>query len=137
VKLLVLTSEPVTAAQVREALGADADPASTEVMVVAPALADSPMKFWLSDIDDARERASEVRAETVRELSAEGISAVGRTGVSDPMQAIADALAMFPAERILLFSHADGDAQRYREDVDEEELSERFGLPVDRATLSE
>ena len=137
VKLLVLTSRPVTAADLREALPRDVDTAQTEVLVVAPALADSPIKFWLSDTDEATARATEVRTETVRDLSAEGLSAVGRTGVGDPAQAIADALVTFPADRILLFGHAQSDDQRYREDIDEEELRERFGLPVDRVGLSE
>jgi hypothetical protein len=131
-KLLVVTSEPITAAQLRSAVAADADPAETEILVLAPALAESPLRFWLSDTDDAIARAGEVRSETVRELSEEGLSAVGRTDTSDPLQAIGDALVTFPADRIVLFSHA-GDAERYREDVDDAELRERFGLPVDRA----
>lgn len=131
-KLLVVTSEAITAAQLRSAVAADADPAQTEILVLAPALAESPLRFWLSDTDDAIARASEVRSETVRELSDHGLSAVGRTGASDPMQAIADALVTFPADRIVLFSRAN-DAERYREDIDDAELRERFGVPVDRA----
>lgn len=134
-KLLVVTSEPLGAAQIREAAGGAADPADTELLVLAPALAESPLKFWLSDTDDAMARAAEVRSQTVRELSSEGLSAVGRTGVSDPVQAIADALVTFPAERIVIFAHQHGDDQRYREDIDEAELRERFGLPVERVTL--
>lgn len=121
----------------RAALRGDVDAAQTEVLVVAPALAESPIKFWLSDTDEATARATEVRTETVRDLSAEGLSAVGRTGVGDPAQAIADALVTFPADRILLFAPADGEDQRYREDIDDEELRERFGLPVDRVNLSD
>jgi hypothetical protein len=137
VKLLVLTSEPITAAQLREAVQADTDPAQTEVLVVAPALAENPIKFWLADVDAAIERAGHVRSETVRGLSEEGLSAVGTTGASDPLQAIADALVTFPADRIVLFTHGDGDSRRYREDIDEEELRERFGLPIDHASLAQ
>lgn len=133
-KLLVLTSEPITASQLRDAVSATVDPTDTEVMVVAPALAENPIKFWLSDADDAIERADRVRAETVRELSEAGVAAGGETGESDPIQAVVDALQTFPAERVVVFTHGNG--ERYREDVDEAELGERVGLPVDRATLT-
>jgi hypothetical protein len=131
-KVLVLTSEPITAQQLRDALGTDADPAESEVMVVAPALQNSGLKFWLSDADDAIARADQVRRESVEQLGHEGVPATGDTGESDPEVAIEDALKTFAADRIVLFTHQ-GDAQRYREDLDERELAERFGLPVDRA----
>jgi hypothetical protein len=136
VKLLVVTSEAITAAQLRDALSVDADPSDTEIMVIAPALAESPLRFWFSDADTAIARAEQVRSETVRELSDAGLQAAGDTGESDPIQAITDALQTFTADRIVLFSHADGDSQRYREDIDDAELQERFGLPVDRATIA-
>ena len=131
----MLTSEPVRAEQLREAVRVDGDPAETEVMVVAPALAESPIKFWFSDVDAAIERAERVRAESVRELRESGVHAVGETGESDPMQAVEDALQTFAADRIVVFTHAGEDAQQHREDVDEAEMRERFGLPVDHALI--
>src|SRR5437588_11129573 len=133
-RVLVLTSEPITAQQLREALGSDGDPADAEVMVVAPALAESAMKFWMSDADDAIARAEEVRRASVERLGDEGVPATGDTGEADPYTAIEDALKTFEADRIVLFTHGE-DAQRYREDLDEGEISERFGVPVDHAVL--
>jgi hypothetical protein len=133
-KLLVLTSEPISAGQLRAAVGRDVDPTDAEVMVVAPALQPSPLKFWFSDADDAIGRAEEVRRETLDRLGSSGVPASGDTGESDPIEAVNDALATFPAERIVLFTHQASD-RRYREDVDVEELRERFGLPVDQATV--
>jgi hypothetical protein len=69
-KVLVLTTEPITAAQLRDALRTDTDPA------------------------------------------------------------IEDALQTFGADRIVLFAH-EGEARRYREEVDPVELTERLGGPVD------
>jgi hypothetical protein len=63
------------------------------------------------------------------------VAASGDTGESDPLAAIEDALQTFNAERIVLFTHREAD-QRYREDLDEAELEQRFGLPVDHALLS-
>jgi hypothetical protein len=128
-KLLVVTSEPIMAAQLREALPDEVDPEDAEVMVVAPALQGNPVKFWLSDADEAIARAEQVRRESVEELGAAGIQASGDTGESDPMQAIEDALNTFGADRILLFTRGDG----YRGDPDADEIQERFGVPVDRA----
>lgn len=134
VKVLVLTSEPITAQHLRGALNADSDPSDLEVMVVAPALADSALKFWMSDADDAIARAEEVRQASVERLGDEGVSATGDTGESDPYTAIEDALKTFDADRIVLFTHG-GEDQRYREDLDDREIAERFGRPVDHASV--
>jgi hypothetical protein len=103
-------------------------------MVVAPALQDDALHFWLSDADDAIARADAVRRQTLEKLSAGGVSASADTGESDPLKAIEDALQTFAADRILLFTHTQ-DEQRYREDVDPEEVQDRFGVPVDRAAV--
>ncbi|MBV9800865.1 MAG: hypothetical protein JO039_22650 [Solirubrobacterales bacterium] len=134
-KLLVLTSEPISADDLRAAVPAEARPDEAEVMVVAPALQTSVLRFWLSDADDAIAEADRVRRTTVQRLGEEGIAASGDTGESDPMQAIEDALMTFPADRIVLFTHPDS-RQAYREEVDDTEIRERFGLPVDHAPVS-
>jgi hypothetical protein len=131
-RLLVLTSEPITAQQLRDALPGSVERDDLEVMVVAPALQSNPIKFWMSDADEAIARAEAVERESVEELGGAGIRAAGDTGESDPMLAIQDALNTFPADRILLFTRGD-DGQGYREDLDKTEITERFGVPVDRA----
>jgi hypothetical protein len=133
-KVLVITSEPITAQHLRDALGSDGDPSDAEVMVVAPALADNAMKFWMSDADTAIARAEEVRQASVERLGEAGVSAAGDTGEADPYLAIEDALKTFDADRIVLFTHG-GEAQRYREDLDDREIAERFGRPVDHASV--
>ncbi len=134
-KILVLTTEPVTADQLRAALGADSDPEDAEVMVVAPALHKNALRFWVSDADEAISKADDVSHESVEQLGADGVSATGDTGESDPDEAIEDALKTFPADRILLFTHPDSE-QRYKEDVDPDELQKRFGVPVTRASTA-
>lgn len=133
--ILVLTSEPISARQLREAVSAPLDAEDAQVMVVAPALQESPLKFWFSDADEAIARADAVRRETVAELDEAGVSASGDTGESDPFEAIDDALRTFPADRIVVFTHP-GEGKRYREDVDVAELQERYGIPVDRAAVT-
>jgi hypothetical protein len=134
-KLLVLTAAPISSRALQDAAGADVDAGETEVMVVAPALQESSLKFWMSDADEAIARAEEVRKESVEQLGADGIQASGDTGESDPIKAIQDALQTFAADRIVVFAHGDAAEGRYREDVDEHEIEERFGVPVTRVRL--
>lgn len=124
----MITSEPITAEHLREAIGFDATD-DAEVLVIAPALHKSALRFWLSDADDAIARAQEVQQESVDRLGDAGVSATGDTGESEPMAAIADSLRAFPADRVLLFMHSESD-QSYRENITAAEITERFGLPV-------
>jgi hypothetical protein len=135
VKVLAVTAEPISAADLRNALPGDVDADDVEVMVVAPALHESALRFWISDADAAIERAEAVRRESLERLGQDGVAAAGDTGEGDAFEAIEDALQTFPAERVLVFVHPEGE-RRYREDVDEAELRERFGVPVDRAEVS-
>lgn len=134
-KLLVVTTEPISAEQLREAVPGDVDPSDAEVMVIAPALQEDALHFWMSDADGAIAKAEAVRRETVEELDSAGVPASGDTGESDPMTAIIDTLQTFPADRIVLFTHPHSE-QRYREDLDAKEIEERFGIPVDHALAS-
>jgi hypothetical protein len=134
-KILVLTTEPVTADQLRAALPADSDPKDAEVMVVAPALHKNALRFWVSDADEAISKADDVSHRSVEQLGADGVSASGDTGEGDPDEAIEDALKTFPADRILIFTHPDSE-QRYKEGVDPDELQQRFGVPVTQASTA-
>jgi nucleotide-binding universal stress UspA family protein len=128
VRVLLLTAEPINADVLRDAIGSGTA-GEAEVMVVAPALQTSKLRFWMSDADDAIARAEEVQEETVERLEEEGIDAAGDTGEGDPLLAIQDALASFPADRIVVLSHPDG-----RRALGEEKLAEahrRFSVPVE------
>jgi hypothetical protein len=127
--VLVVTSEPIAADELREAIGtAAAD--DVEVMVVAPALHKTALRFWVSDADEAIDRAEFVAERTVGQLLSEGIPAKGDTGEADIVDAVGDALTSFAPDRILLFTHPPGH-ERYREDVGPGDLAQ-FGIPVDR-----
>jgi predicted TIM-barrel enzyme len=132
-RVLVVTAEPLSADMLRAALGQDA--ADAEVMVVSPALQDSPLKFWSSDADAAIARAQEVQEETVERLEEEGVDAAGDTGESDPLQAVEDALATFEADRIVVFAHPEGE-RAYREEELAAAARERFGVPVSVGQIS-
>jgi hypothetical protein len=132
VRLLVLAPEPIGPDDVRGAMGAEIEGA--EVRVMAPALNQSSVAFWVSDPDEAISEAESAEEETVERLRAEGIEATGETGESEPLTALQDALATFAADHILVFVHPD-DAQAYKEDDVLGEAERRFGLPVTEAPL--
>jgi hypothetical protein len=119
VKLLVVTPEPIDAALLRATLGEDVKGA--EVLVLSPASNQSKLAFWVSDSDEAITEATTAETDTV--------------GESDPAQAIDDALATFAADRIVIFSHPEGDRD-YREDESLADAETRWNLPVTHALIS-
>ena len=132
-KLLVLTPEPVDGEMLRKVLGEDVSQA--EVLVISPAGHQSKLAFWVSDADEAIAEADAAQQETVERLDEQGIDAAGDTGESEPAVAIQDALAAFPADRVVVFSHPEGDRD-YREDDGLAGAQERFGVPVEHALIS-
>ena len=124
-KLLVLAPEAVDAAAVRAALP-DTDLSDAEVLVVSPALNPSALRFWMSDSDDAIDRAEAASDATAEGLRDDGTRARATTGESEPLLALQDALASFPADQIVVFSDAlSGDQLA--------EARERFGVPLTEA----
>jgi hypothetical protein len=132
VKLLVVTPEPIDATALRETLGDEVNGA--EVLVLSPATNQSKLAFWVSDPDDAIAEADAAQEETVERLEEEGVDAAGDTGESEPAVAIQDALASFKADRIVVFSHPEGDRD-YREDDGLADAEQRFGIPVTHALI--
>ena len=131
-KLLVVTPEPVDANLLRSVLGESIEGA--EVLVVSPAGNQSKVAFWVSDPDEAIQEADAAQEETVERLEEEGVDAAGDTGDAEPAQAIEDALATFRADRIVVFSHPEGDRE-YREDEGLADAEARFGVPVEHALI--
>jgi broad specificity polyphosphatase/5'/3'-nucleotidase SurE len=117
--LLVLADEPVDAARVRAALPDEADLEGARVLVVAPARNQSRLAFWVSDSDEAIADAREVEEESVAALAQTDAAAVaGEVGESEPMLALRDALATFPADLVLLLTGDDELEAQAREALD-------------------
>lgn len=131
-KLLVVTPEPVDADLLRATLGEEV--VGAEVLVVSPATNQSKLAFWVSDPDEAIHEADAAQEETVERLEEAGVDAAGDTGESEPALAVQDALATFPADRIVIFSHTG--EKDYREDAGLAEVEERFGVPVTHAEIA-
>ena len=101
-KLLVLATDPVGADDVRAALP-DADLDDSQVLVVSPAVNESPVAFWVSDSDEAIADAESSAEQTAAALRERGARARAKTGDSEPLVALQDALATYQADRVLVF----------------------------------
>ena len=100
-----------------------------EVLVVAPAL-NSRLRRWVSDEDAARQEAKERAAAFVERLEQGGVHAEGRVGDADPLLAIADALATFPADVIVIAARPERSSRLADKLVSR--ARKRFALPVFR-----
>ncbi len=126
--LLILTTAPVEGGRLREHVRQHVGSADARVRVVAPASKVSPLKWILSDEDEARAEAVEA-AEEATEAVSEVAPAEAEAGDTDPVLAIQDALATFPADEILIETPRGSEATWLEKDTAGEAL-ERFGLPV-------
>ncbi len=102
--ILVIANETVEGAVLREAIRYRGRNVDADVLVVAPAL-NSRVRHWVSDEDGARRAAEERLASCLEQLKRAGIPARGRIGDADPLQAIADALHLFPADELVIATH--------------------------------
>jgi hypothetical protein len=107
----------------------------SDVLVVAPVLA-SPLHF-LTDAEDGDRADADLRlTEATDALGRLGITARGTIGSDDPLQAIGDALAGFPASEILLAAAAS--TQRNWLDFDlERKARDAYGVHVASVTLAD
>ena len=101
---------------------------TTEVMIVAPVVASSPLRALSDDVDQELGEARARVQEAVRTLDAAGVRASGRADIAEPMDSLLDGLREFrPNEVVMLPSRETGWepagalAQRVRTEV---------GLPV-------
>ena len=105
-----------------------------EVFVVCPALNVSKIKHWVSDEDEARREAQERLDEVVARLAREGVPVKGDIGDADPIQAMEDALRLFPAQEAIISTHPPGRSNWLERDV-VERARERFALPVSHVVV--
>jgi glycine/D-amino acid oxidase-like deaminating enzyme len=131
-KLLVLATDPVDAAELRDALGGE-DLHGAEVLVVSPAVNESAVAFWVSDSDEAIIDAESTAHTTAEALAAAGARTQEQAGESDPLLALQDALTTFQADRVVIFTR-DDESARYREDDVVGQAQRRFGVPVTGVT---
>ena len=109
--------------------------APIHVLVVVPAL-NSRLRHWLSDIDDAVARAHERLEVALADLRTRGVSARGEVGDANPLVAIDDALARFPASAIVIATLPPGQSNWLERGLIDNARA-RFDVPVTHLVSSE
>lgn len=117
-RLLVVTTQSVGPAELREELGRHAGGRAAEVRIVSPAVVETPFQHAAGAVDDGIQAAYERLTETARQLSSEDVSVESYAiGDSDPMLAIEDALRTAPADEILLVTRPEEGARWMEADL--------------------
>jgi hypothetical protein len=101
---------------------------TAEVLVVAPAL-NSRLRHLFSNTDPAVRDAELRLCECVDRLRLRGVDATGLVGDEDPLQAIEDVLHTFPADELIVSTHAPEQSNWLAHDV-VARARERFALPT-------
>lgn len=107
---------------------------AAEVLVVAPVLT-STLHFVTDAEESEREAARARLTEALQRLASVGVVARGILGDDDPLQAIGDALAGFPASEILLVAPERGQRGWLDQDL-EARARDTFGIHVSTATIA-
>ena len=102
--------------------------APIDVLVVVPAL-NSRLRHYMSDSDHAERAAEDRLAGYLARLRAAGVRATGHVGDADPLLAMEDAMAAFPADEILIGTHPEHRSNWLARDIVARACG-RFGLPV-------
>jgi hypothetical protein len=126
--ILVVANETATGPELHHAVRVFAADPAARVRVVAPAL-NTRLRHWFSDSDAAREAAEARLGGCLAELGGLGLDADGHVGDEDPLQAIADALAAFPATELLIATRPEARSNWLAHDLVDRALA-RFGLPT-------
>ena len=124
-RAVVVTTAQMTAAEVLDALGPDGSE-TRSIMIVSPeGLGGGGLMVDERDY----QRALHAETATVASLRRAGMNAAGHVGDRDPAHAIEDALALFPAGKVIVVARGH-EAYSYREHVDFDEFRRRIGAEL-------
>jgi hypothetical protein len=127
-RILVIANRTCPCPTLADEVARRASAAPTDVLVVAPAL-NSRLRHWLSDVDAALARAHERLELAISALHRRGVIARGEIGDADPVLAIDDALARFPADEIVIATLPPGRSNWIERGL-VEKATARFGIPI-------
>jgi hypothetical protein len=97
--LLIVTLQPISDGEIESAVEARKERDEVNVHVVAPAVTAGRFEWLTGADDDARAEAEKVADRTAHAVDADVETEVGEP---DPLLAVQDALALFPADEILV-----------------------------------
>jgi GABA permease len=127
-RILVVANETVGGPELLSVIRERSEGHSARVHVVCPAL-NSPLRYWVSDEDEARAAAQARLDDSLAAMRAAGLDAAGEIGDGDPIQAIEDAVRTFRPDELIISTHPVGRSHWLERGV-VEKARERFDLPV-------
>jgi hypothetical protein len=133
--ILVVANRTCPCPMLLDEVARRAGDASVEVLVVAPAL-NSRLRHWCSDVDKAVAQARERLAVALADLRTRGVDARGEVGDANPLVAIDDALAHFPASAIVIATLPPGQSNWLERGLIDKARA-RFDVPVTHLVSSE
>ena len=127
-RILVVANETLSGRALRAEISGRRSAGETELRIVCPAL-NTKIKHWTNEEDQARADAQRRLEGLLTSLRSEGVDARGDIGDDDPVQAMEDALRLFPADEVMISTHPPGRSNWLEHDV-VERARKRFDLPV-------
>jgi hypothetical protein len=116
-RLLVVATEAVAGAELRNQVAERLRDRGAAVHVMAPAVTQTGFEHAMGDVDAARQEASRRLDESLQQLGGIDAEITGSVGDPDPVIAIEDALQVFPADEILIVTHPDEESRWLEKDV--------------------
>lgn len=132
-RLLVVADAHCEGAELCRAVERSLAGRPAQVLVVAPVLA-SPLHFLTDAEPDEQDDARARLGEALTGLDRLGIAAQGIPAGDDPLQAIGDALARFPADELLVVAPESGRRSWLEHDL-ERTIRDAYGVHVSRLML--
>src|SRR5512133_2665129 len=99
--LLIMALQPISDREIESAVEARKEQGEVNVHVVAPAVTAGRFEWLTGADDDARAEAEKVADRTAHAVDADA-DVETEVGEPDPLLAVQDALALFPADEILV-----------------------------------
>jgi hypothetical protein len=127
-RILVVANETLSGRALRDEISKRGHSGEAHLNVVCPAL-NSKIKHWTNEEDAAREQARQRLQSLLTGLRSEGFHAEGDIGEDDPLQAMEDALRIFPAHEVIISTHPRGRSNWLERDV-VQRAQERLDIPV-------
>jgi hypothetical protein len=114
-RVIAIVTDELHGSEAMKQIQANADGDGIEVRVVVPAVEASPFRHTMGDIDEPKKQAEERLERNLRLLRDSGVEVKGEVGDPDPVQAAQDALLKAPADEVVIFEHAEGEARWYED----------------------
>jgi len=112
-RVIAIVTDELHGAEPIEQLQENSNGHGVEVRVVVPAVEANALRHTMGDIDEPRQQAEGRLERVLKTLRDSDVQVSGEVGDADPVQAAQDALLKAPADEVLIFEHAEGQAEWY------------------------